>query len=241
MHEIRVALVGDYDPEVTAHRAIPLALELASQAAGTPASWDWVGTATIGANPALRLSRYDAIWCVPASPYASMAGALSAIRFARESGRPFLGTCGGCQHALIEYARDVLGLDEADHAETNPDAKLPVVSALSCALVEKSARIRIVEGSVLSRIYPVMEIEETYHCSYGVNQAFQHLLFSSGIRISARDTAGEVRAFELVGHPFFIGTLFQPERAALAGRRHSLIDAFLSAAADRHRSVDIAS
>jgi CTP synthase (UTP-ammonia lyase) len=203
MPEIRFALVGDYDPDVIAHRAIPLALELASQGADTRVSWDWVGTASIGADAALWLSRYNAIWCVPASPYTSMAGALGAIGFARKSMRPFLGTRGGCQHALIEYARNVLGLDEADHAESNPDSKLQVVSALSCALVEGTARIRIVEGSKLLGIYPGIEIEETYHCSYGVNPALQHLLFDSAMRISARDATGEVRAFELAGQPLF--------------------------------------
>ena len=65
-----------------------------------------------------------------------MDGALRAIRFARETPRPFLGTCGGFQHALIEYARSVLGWADADHAESAPGAGRAVVSPLSCALVE---------------------------------------------------------------------------------------------------------
>jgi CTP synthase (UTP-ammonia lyase) len=229
-----VALVGDRDPAVIAHRAIPIALGLAAGAAGFDASWEWVGTDTIGTDPSAILSRYDAVWCVPASPYASMAGALDAIRFARESGRPFLGTCGGSQHALLEYARNVLGLRDADHAESTPAAALPLISALSCALVETAAAVRLVEGSRLHQICRAREIEETYHCRYGLNPAFEHLFADSPLRVSGRDEAGEVRAFELVGHPIFIGTLFQPERAALSNRRHPLIDAFLSAAADRH-------
>src|SRR5204862_344720 len=89
-----------------------------------------------------RLSPFDAIWCVPNSPYASMEGALCAIRFARESGRPFLGTCGGFQHTIIEYARNVLGFHEADHAESNPAAALPLISRLACFLLLVAAVLR---------------------------------------------------------------------------------------------------
>ena len=111
-----LALVGDFNPCVTAHRAIPFALELAC--AATPAAssltWEWVATRdVIGFErdpPALKLRRtglgkFSAVWLVPASPYENMAGALAAVRFAREMKRPFLGTCGGFQHALIEHAR----------------------------------------------------------------------------------------------------------------------------------------
>ena len=236
MPSVRIALVGDYQASVIAHQAIPRALRLSAAAAGLSASWDWRGTAGLAGDAAARLSEYDAVWCVPASPYESMDGALAAIRLARETGRPFLGTCGGSQHALLELARNVLGRSEADHAESNPGTVLPLISALSCALVEKAATVRLVEGTRLRQICDAAEIEETYHCSYGLNPAFEGLFDGSALRISGRDAAGEVRAFELAGHPFFIGTLFQPERAALLDRRHPLIDAFLAAAAERHRA-----
>ena len=74
-------------------------VDLAAQAAGCAVEGIWVATPEPERDPAL-LAGYDAIWCVPGSPYASMAGALAAIRFAREQGVPFLGTCGGFQHAL---------------------------------------------------------------------------------------------------------------------------------------------
>ena len=68
------------------------------------------------------------MWCVPGSPYHSAEGALAAIRFAREKRRVFLGTCGGFQHALIEFARNVLGVSQAEHAETAPTAPDLVVT-----------------------------------------------------------------------------------------------------------------
>ncbi|WP_223192780.1 glutamine amidotransferase-related protein [Paenibacillus sedimenti] len=75
-----------------------------------------------------KLSKYHALWVVSASPYRSMQGALNGIRFARENHIPFLGTCGGFQHMIIEFARNVMWLAEADHAEENPTASLILAS-----------------------------------------------------------------------------------------------------------------
>jgi CTP synthase (UTP-ammonia lyase) len=168
---------------------------------------------------------------VPASPYASADGALAAIRYARESSRPFLGTCGGFQHAVLEYARNVLGCSAAAHAETAPDAAMPVIARLTCSLVEKSGSVRVADGSRLRGIYGAAEVTEGYHCNYGFNPAYEGLLSDpDGLRVAARDSAGEVRAVELAQHPFFIATLFQPERSGLRGADHPLINAFVEAA-----------
>ena len=80
----------------------------------------WVSTDSVGSGESL--AEFDGLWCVPGMPYRSADGAISAIRYARTSGYPFLGTSAGFQYALIEYARDVLGLTEADHQKTNPKA-----------------------------------------------------------------------------------------------------------------------
>src|ERR1051326_8030146 len=121
-----IALIGDYSPQVIAHRAIPRALELARDAMRADVTWRGVNTRDIHDAPR-DLEKFSAMWLVPASPYENMAGARDTIRFARETKRPFLGTCGGFQHALIEYARDVAGLVAADHAETNPAGSVLVV------------------------------------------------------------------------------------------------------------------
>src|SRR5579883_78854 len=228
---VRVALVGDHDPAVTAHRAIPAALRIAAHRVGCELIPTWVHTATI--DPAgSRLAGFAAVWCVPASPYASTDGALAAIRFARETGRPFLGTCGGFQHAVLEYARNVLGITSAEHAETAPDAATLVISRLTCSLVEKSGRVFFPDGSRLRVVYGAADADETYHCNYGLNPAFEQTLFAGpGLGAAARDAAGDVRAIELAGHPFFVGTLFQPERSGLRGEEHPLVTAFVEAAA----------
>ncbi len=226
----RLALIGDYDPQKTAHVAIPQALELAGRSTGTGVTWDWIGTARVG-RPAEAFAAHDGVWLVPGSPYENMDAALAAIRFAREQNLPFLGTCGGFQHALIEIARDVAGLTAADHAETNAAAADLVVTPLNCALVEKSGDITFTSGSRLHDIFRGRPTREGYRCSYGVNPAYRSRLEGAGLRFTGFDAGGEIRAFELPVHPFFIGTLFQPERSALTGTAHPLVDAFVRAAA----------
>jgi CTP synthase (UTP-ammonia lyase) len=221
---LRVGLVGDHDDGITAHRAIPLALKLASEAAGVGIDHVWLATETI-ADDAL-LAGFDALWCVPGSPYRDMDGALRAIRFARERRLPFLGTCGGFQHAVIEFARHVLGWADAEHAETTPEAARPVISLLACGLVEASETLRSVPGSRIARACGET-FEEGYRCRYGLDPRFAAALTSGPLRASAFGPGGEVRAVELDEHPFFVATLFQPERQALSDRLPPLVGAMI--------------
>jgi CTP synthase (UTP-ammonia lyase) len=222
-------LIGDYDPDVVAHRAIPRALELSAEAAGVPTAFEWVPTDEIASDE--RIAAFDALWCVPASPYRSMDGALRAIRYAREHALPFLGTCGGFQHAVIEYARDVLGWRDAEHAETAPNAERLVVTPLECALVEARGTVRFHDGSRLRLAYGAAESTEGYHCRYGLNPAIRAALTAGPLRVTAEDDAGDVRAVELDAHPFFVATLFQPERAAVTGVVPPIVAALVNAAA----------
>jgi CTP synthase (UTP-ammonia lyase) len=158
---------------------------------------------------------------------------LSAIRFARQTGRPFLGTCGGFQHALLEYAGAIWGVANPAHAELNPDAVDPVIAALTCSLVEESGEIRFEPDSQLAAIYGAPSAIEGYHCRYGLASNYSDRLATGALRVGGRDLEGEVRAVELRGHPFFVATLFQPERSAFSGRRHPLVKAFVDAALGR--------
>lgn len=227
---VRVALVGDYDPAVTAHRAIDHALPLAAADTGVEVIPSWIPTRDIGADPADVLHGHAALWCVPASPYRNPAGALGAIRHARENGLPFLGTCGGFQHAALEFARNVLGV-EAFHEETDLDAPHPVISRLACSLVEEREVVRFRPGSRLGTLYPMIESTEGYHCRFGLNPQYIEPFDRHGFRASAWNSSEEVRGLELDGHPFFVCTLFQIERSSLQGRTHPLISAWVLAAA----------
>jgi CTP synthase (UTP-ammonia lyase) len=234
---LRIALVGDYDPAITAHQAIPRALDLSAKQLGREVAASWLHTSNLTAPIDDKLAEFVGIWCVPGSPYAHADGALEVIRFARESGRPFLGTCGGFQHALLEYARHVLGQRDAEHAEDAPDATKLLISRLSCSLVEKSGVIVLSKGSRLSAIYGADSTLEMYHCNFGLNPTYESCFDSySDLHICGRDQQGEVRAVELPAHPFFVATLFQPERAALRGQEHPLVTEFVKAAANSVRS-----
>jgi CTP synthase len=225
-----IAIVGDYSEKVTAHRAIPRALEIARGLSRADVGWEWVATRAIGAARS-DLAAYSAVWVVPASPYENTAGALEAIRWARETGRPFLGTCGGFQHAIVELARNVAGIANADHAETSPGGPSLVVTRLSCSLVEATGKVHFAGGSLIGAAYGCASATEGYRCNYGFNPAYKGALEAAGLKFTVWDDSGEIRGAELPSHPFFAGVLFQPERAALRGEVPPLALAFVKAVA----------
>ncbi|RON62857.1 hypothetical protein BK669_15545 [Pseudomonas fluorescens] len=228
---IRIALIGDYDPQVTAHQAIPVALGMLAEHTGREVQFQWLPTESIHVDTPLQ--DFDGFWCVPASPYKSEAGALRAIRFAREQQRPFLGTCGGFQHAVLEFSRNVLGWADAEHGETSPDSQRAVLTPLSCSLVEAVDSIHLVASSLIAKAYETSEIREGYRCRFGVNPQFERELLTHRLHAVGHDSAGDLRAIELNDHVFFVATLFQPERAALKGLVPPLVRAFVEACAEQ--------
>jgi CTP synthase (UTP-ammonia lyase) len=225
MPTARIALVGDRSPSVRAHARIPLLVEALRRRDDLVLDPYWVPSEAAHDG----LDGFDAIWMVPGSPYRDRAGALAAVRTARERGLPFLGTCGGFQHAVLELARDVCGLADAGHAEYG-DADAVIVE-LACSLVGHEGAIRYVPGSLMQRIMGVERSVERYHCSYGLDPRHVPALEAHGVRFTAHDDDGAARALELDGHPFFLGTLFQPELAGDGTRAHPVIRAFAAAAA----------
>ncbi|ANR77712.1 CTP synthase C-terminal region-related (seleno)protein [Kosakonia sacchari] len=226
---LRIALVGDYSHDVVAHQAIPLAIDDAAAVLEITADYDWLPTSEINSDE--DLVGYDAIWVVPGSPYKNANGAFIAIKYARENAVPFLGTCGGFQHAVIEYARNVLGWADAAHAETENIGRM-VITPLTCALVDQNGAIELRPNTLIARAYGRELIEEAYRCSFGVAEEFARELESGDLRVTGWDEDGEIRAVELVTHPFFVATLFQHERAALAGRPVPLVQAMLREACE---------
>lgn len=226
---LRIALVGDYNHDVVAHQAIPLAIDDAAAVLEITADYDWLPTSEINSDE--DLVGYDAIWVVPGSPYKNANGAFIAIKYARENAVPFLGTCGGFQHAVIEYARNVLDWADAAHAETENIGRM-VITPLTCALVDQNGAIELRPNTLIAHAYGRELIEEAYRCSFGVAEEFARELESGDLRVTGWDEDGEIRAVELVTHPFFVATLFQHERAALTGRPVPLVQAMLRAACE---------
>ena len=222
---LHLALIGDYNPDVIAHQAIPVALQQAAETLGLSIHVQWLDTDTLPPS----LHGFDGFWCVPASPYRDTEGAMRAIQFAREQRRPFLGTCGGFQHAVLEYARNVLGWKDAEHGELAPQSTRAVIAPLSCALVEATDTVRLAPYTRIAEAYGTLDVQEGYRCRYGVNPAFLDALLNGDLIPSGHDSAGDLRAVELLDHPFFVATLFQPERVALKGITPPLAIALLKA------------
>jgi CTP synthase (UTP-ammonia lyase) len=220
MHSaIRIGLIGDFQENHKAHLAIPKQL-----AASGAAEAVWVPSESVGAGEAL--AEFDGLWCVPGTPYRSADGVMRAIQHARMARKPFLGTSAGFQYAILEYARHVLGLSEADHQRTNPKAALPLISHLDAALAGVRARVTFAGGSRLHQAYGSRESIEQYHCSFGLNPRYRRLIEGAGLMATAVDDDDEVRAVELDGHPFYVATLFQPELRSPS----PLVKAFVAAA-----------
>jgi len=224
---MKILLVGDYDQSVIAHQTIPRAIDLAAQSLAAEVEQLWIRTAEI--NPQ-AMPEFDALWCVPFSPYEKPEVVIAAIKFAREYDIPFLGTCAGYQHAVIEYARNVLGLESAASLEDDPDTLMPVIAPLACKLYDQAEAINIEHGSRAGDIYQAERVLEEYHCGFGVNRDFVQNFENSQLRFSGYDDSGDPRVCEIPSHRFFIGTAFQPERSALKQTGHPLITAFLTAA-----------
>ena len=166
----------------------------------------------------------------------SMKGALKAIQFARENDYPFIGTCGGFQHAVIEYAQNKLGLNDVQHAEYDPSASNLFITALSCSLIGETRKIFINKSSMIYKFYNKIEVEERYNCNFGLNPNYQKLIDENGFKVVGTDGKGEARILELPRNNFFVATLFQPQLSSLSTNPHKLIIAYLTSAKEFHIS-----
>jgi CTP synthase (UTP-ammonia lyase) len=224
-----LAIIGDFKPDNPSHLATNEAIRHCAEAANLNTRVEWIGTEEVVRN---RLEEFGGLWIAPASPYKSMEGALLAIRTARERSIPLLGTCGGFQHIILEYARNVLGIRDADHEETSPGAVHLFISRLACSLAGRTMTITLDPQSLIARLYARTTAEEQYHCNFGVNPKYLETLFSGEMQVVASDAEGIARAVEIPSHPFFIGTLFLPQHNSSAAAPHPLITGFLKAASN---------
>src|SRR5258705_3616167 len=191
-----LAIVADFNSSKS-HLATDEAIAHSAVSLGSAVEPRWIGTAELARPKGLKQLRESAgIWIGPGSPYASMEGALSAIQFARTNGIPLFGTCGGFQHIIIEYARNVLGFADAEHEESSPNASRLFISRLACSLVGRTMTLTLAPDSMLARIYGRTTVQEEYLCNFGVNPDYVETLRSSGLSVVASDAEGAVRALE---------------------------------------------
>jgi len=229
----RIALVGDRSANVRAHARIPAVIDALLRRDGIALDAYWIATPDVAA---CDLGRFDAIWLLPGTPYDSADGAIAAVRTARERRIPFLGTCGGFQYALLEFARNVCALPDVENAEVTPEADEHLIVPLECSLKGHEEAVMIVPGTRAAEISGPGRRTERYHCDYGLNAAYLDRLSEGGLRFSGFDDSGRVRIAELPGHPFFVGTLFQPELHGDGTQPHPIIVA-TAAAASKHATA----
>jgi CTP synthase (UTP-ammonia lyase) len=227
----RLLILGEFDPAFRPHAATNDAIRHSCNHLGIDIHSQWMSTAHVTPR---ALSDSDGFWIAPGSPYNNMQGALDAIRYAREHLVPCLGTCGGCQHMIIEYARNVLGIEDAQHAEYDPYASNLFISSLTCTLAGREMPLQFAADSQVARIYGGTTATEEYYCNFGVNPDIVPVLKSGTLRVVGSDAEGEVRVLELPDHPFFVATLFVPQTRSRAEAPHPLVNAFIETIGARH-------
>ena len=219
----QIVLLGDRNVTYHTHRELDAALRLLP--AGVRACW--VATDT---PDAARTSGADGLWVVPGSPYRDDAAVYAAIRDARTSGQPFLGTCGGFQYAIVEFARNVAGLTDANHGETAPGEKTLVIDRLACSLVGQERAVTAVPGTRMHALCGDGSFLGFHWCNFGLATTYVERLVTHGLTIGARGDDAGVEAIEVAEHPFFIATLFQPQIGSVQGRPlHPVLQAFVAA------------
>ncbi len=248
-HErVRIAIVGKYTDYADSYKSVQEALIHGGIAndVGVDISWVSSDSFTDGATARTILSQHDGLLVPGGFGVRGVEGMVEAIRCARETGVPFFGICLGMQTAIIEFARNVCGLDDSHSSEFAPECSDPVIS-----LMESQQHVtdmggtmrlgaypcRLARGSRAAEVYGVAEVSERHRHRYEVSNAYRDLFVQHGLRLSGLSPDGQlVEVVELPAHPWFIGCQFHPELQSRPTRPHPLFAGFIAAAtAAKHR------
>lgn len=244
--EVRIGLVGKYVELHDAYLSVAEALRHAGYAHGVRVAIDWVDSGELDADTcARRLGGLDGIIVPGGFGSRGVEGMVAAARYARETGVPFLGICLGMQAAVIEFARNVAGLEHAGSGEFDEACPQKVIDFMpgQSAEVEKGGTLRlgaypcaIAPGSVLERCYGERLVAERHRHRLEVSDEFRAALGEAGLRASGTSPDGRlVEAVELPDEPFFVGVQYHPEFKSRPTRPHPLFRGFVGAACARSR------
>jgi len=246
---VRVAVVGKYTELVDAYKSIQEALVHGGIAndVGVDVSWLSSDLFTEPARARELLNGYHALLVPGGFGVRGVDGMAEAVRAAREGGIPFFGICLGMQVAIIEFARNVLKLDDSHSSEFAPECANPVID-----LMEEQKHVqemggtmrlgaypcRLQRGSRVAEIYGVPEVSERHRHRYEVSNSYREQFTANGLRLSGLSPDGSlVEIVELESHPWFVGVQFHPELRSRPTRPHPLFAGFIAAAAAAKRRM----
>ncbi len=240
--EVRIALVGKYTELPDAYKSISEAFIHSGGVLGVKVKLEYVNSEKITSeNVAEKLGCMSGILVAPGFGHRGLEGKIIAVRYARESGVPFFGICLGMQCSVIEYARNVLGLSDANSTETAP-TKVPVIDLMAeqKGITDMGGTMRLgaykcelKEGSNAYKAYGTAQIMERHRHRYEFNNAFRAELEEAGLKATGvNPDTGLVEVVEVKGHPWFVGVQFHPEYKSTVACPHPLFVSFTQAALD---------
>jgi CTP synthase len=241
-HErVRIAVVGKYTDFVDSYKSVQEALIHGGIANDVGVDIDWVSSDSFTDAAAARriLSEHDGLLVPGGFGVRGVEGMVEAIRAAREDAVPFFGICLGMQTAIIEFARNVCGLDDSHSSEFAPECDNAVI-----ALMESQQHVtdmggtmrlgaypcRLARGSRAAEVYGVAEVSERHRHRYEVANQYRDMFVEHGLRLSGLSPDGQlVEIIEFPAHPYFIGCQFHPELQSRPTRPHPLFAGFVAA------------
>ncbi len=237
---IDIALVGKYTELPDAYKSIVEAFVHAGAANNVHVNLQYINSEQVTDKTAAELlGGMSGILVAPGFGSRGIEGKIAAVKFARESGIPFLGICLGMQCAVIEFGRNVLGLADADSSEMRRTSH-PVIDLMEAqkGVTEKGGTMRLggyacklVEPSKLYDAYKTGLINERHRHRYEFNSDYAGMYTAAGMRpVGTNPETGLVEAVELEDHPWFVGVQYHPEYKSTVSRPHPLFKAFVAAA-----------
>lgn len=243
---VTIALVGKYTELHDAYLSVAEALTHGGFGNKVKVNINWVDSETIDEdNVAEILADADGVLVPGGFGERGTEGMITAIRYARVNGLPFLGICLGMQLALIEYSRSVLGLEDANSAEFDPQSKNHVIDLMpeQKDVVQLGGTMRLgkypcklLTGSKASQIYGnVPMIQERHRHRFEVNNEYRQRLEEAGVVFSGKSPDDRIiEMMELPNHPWFLGSQFHPELRSRPNRPHPLFQGLIGAAKTYH-------
>jgi CTP synthase len=238
---VRIGLVGKYVELKDSYKSIAESFIHAGAANGVKVKVDWIHSESIDSQSVNeRLKDLDAILVAPGFGDRGINGKIATIQFAREHKIPFLGICLGMQCAVIEFARNVLGLKGAHSTEMDQDTDHPVIDLMEHqkAITHKGGTMRlgsydckVAKGSKAYESYGTEMIQERHRHRFEFNNDFQKMMEAKGMLMSGiNPDSNLVEIIELPDHPWFVGVQFHPEYKSTVAQPHPLFVGFVNAA-----------